>query len=72
MWLLGFIASLICYPHLVSAKRRRLRFSVFHDIVVPATVVTSVHTTSKEPRSQKSAERFANEATQAPPPPTPI
>lgn len=65
VWLLGFIASLICYPHVVSAERLRLRFSVFHDIVVPATVVTSVHTASKEPLSQKSAERFEDELVMA-------
>ncbi len=61
VWLLGFVASLICYPHVVSADRLRLRFSVFHDITVPTAAVRSVGTTSRTPRTQKVAELFDDE-----------
>lgn len=49
VWLVGFVASLICYPHVVSADRLRLRFSVFHDFTVPAAAIRTVATTSREP-----------------------
>lgn len=65
VWLLGFVASLICYPHVVSADRLRLRFSVFHDITVPTAAVRSVGTTSRTPRSQKVAELFDDELVMA-------
>ena len=61
VWLMGFVASLICYPHVVSAGRLRLRFSVFHDLTVPAAAIRSAGTTARDPDTQKSAERFDDE-----------
>ena len=50
-----------CYPHVVSADRLRLRFSAFHDILIPAAASSSVSTTSLSPRTQKSAARFGDQ-----------
>ncbi|MGB3762789.1 MAG: hypothetical protein WA966_06150 [Ornithinimicrobium sp.] len=61
VWLTGFVSSLICYPHVVSADRLRLRFSAFHDLAVSTAAIRSVRTTSHAPRTQKAAERLDDE-----------
>lgn len=58
VWLLGFVASLVCYPHVVSDERLRLRFGAFHDVAIPLSAVRHATTTSRQPRTQQSAERL--------------
>lgn len=58
VWLIGFIASLICYPHVVSTERLRLRFGAFHDVIIPVSAIESVRAVSGEPESTRSATRI--------------
>lgn len=55
IWLLGFLASLIVYPHTISNSRLRLRFSVFHNITIPTQTITSVQKFRDDPGSTNSA-----------------
>ncbi|WP_150460875.1 hypothetical protein [Nesterenkonia ebinurensis] len=55
IWLVGFIASLIVYPHTISDSRLRLRFSVFHDIAIPVENIRSAQKFRDDPGSTNSA-----------------
>lgn len=65
VWLLGFLASLICYPHTVSAERVRLRFSAFHDVSLPMVALNAVRTFDREPDSTHSARRIGEQLVMA-------
>lgn len=58
IWLVGFIASLIVYPHVVGEHRLRLRFSVFHDIIIPLDAIRQVQAFGGDPGSTNSAANF--------------
>lgn len=55
IWLLGFLASLVVYPHTLSADRLRLRFGVFHDILIPREAITDARSFKGDPGSTHSA-----------------
>lgn len=54
VWLVGFIASLVVYPHVVSETRLRLRFSVFHDISISRNAIEDVQAFRDDPGSTAS------------------
>lgn len=55
IWLVGFIASLIVYPHVVSEKQLRLRFGIFHDIVIPREAIAEAESFRGDPGSAHAA-----------------
>ncbi|MFE2296518.1 hypothetical protein [Streptomyces sp. NPDC059452] len=65
VWLVGFIASVICYPHVVGGGRLRLRFSAFHDVVIPLSAINGVHAVSGQPESTSSAARVGEKLVMA-------
>ncbi|WP_340538090.1 hypothetical protein [Nocardioides sp. GXZ039] len=65
VWLVGFLASLICYPHVVGHGRLRLRFSVFHDVTLPLNAVSEVRRYPSEPPSNDAARVIDGELVMA-------
>lgn len=65
VWLLGFVASLVCYPHVVGEDRIRLRFSAFHDVIVPLSALDSAHAVDGTPESTSSAARVDDQLVMA-------
>lgn len=61
VWLVGFLASLICYPHVVGADRVRFRFSAFQDVSVPTTAITHVQVFDRDPDSTHAAARIGDQ-----------
>jgi hypothetical protein len=47
IWMVGFLAGLRCYPHLLDGDALRVRNGPVHDIVVPFTEIAQVTTREK-------------------------
>lgn len=55
IWLFGFIATLIVYPHTLSDDRIRLRFGAFQDIIVPREMIIAAERFTGKPASTRAA-----------------